>query len=111
MNGLSITFSPQNSTVYVTYKVFGGSNTSNINVAEGYFRLLKDGVPVLNSYVKTGPLPLDIDFHVTLPSFPVSVTPGTQTTIKVQWWRNNSGTIINNASSDTYHNRYLTIID
>ncbi len=111
ITGLSITFSPENPTVFVTYKVFGGSNTSGFNIAEGYFRLVKDGTPIPNSYVKTGALPLDIDFQVSLPSFPVSVTPGVSTNITVQWWRNDSGTLINNASSNVYHNRYLTIID
>lgn len=111
MPGLSIAFSSENSTVFVTYKVFGGSNTSGINIAEGYFRLAKDGVAIPNSYVKTGPLPLDVNFQVSLPSFPVLVTPGAPTIINVQWYRNNSGTLINNASSDTYHNRYLTIFD
>lgn len=103
---LDITFTPQNSIVYINFNAYGSLNGGNAD-----FRILKDNVFVPNSEVRanTG----GGKYDVSLPMFPVKVIPGQQTRIRMQWYRSGINSIIiqNNPASNSDHGRYLTILD
>ena len=106
--GLSITFTPTNSIVYVTYNVYGDINPGD---AEGRFHLLMNGDLVNNTEMRTGSLGKQAAYQAMLPMFPLRVAPGIPVTLKVQWWRGSGSGTINNNPYYPSHGRYLTIID
>ncbi len=111
LSGLTLTFTPTNAIVYVTYNVFGDVNPGN---AEGRFHLLMNGDVVNNTEMRTGSLGGSVPYQGMLPMFPLRVTPGIPVNLKVQWWRGTgtgSGTINNNPVTYPSHGRYITVID
>ena len=109
MDGLVLTFTPKNPIVYVTYNIFGDINPGS---AEGRFHIIKDGIVVNNTEMRTSSLAGAVPYQGMLPMFPLIVTPGIPTTLKVQWWRGQgTGTINNNPITYPSHGRYITVID
>jgi len=131
MAGMTITFTPKHSIVYVNFSASGYINPviNNTSIATAQtqvdFRLLN------GSTVEAGLNTLGTDFddiygvgtawnaHFTM--YPVNVTPGTPTTISIYWkgetfLGNNYPSTTNpiiycNASSSDFSHRSLTIID
>ncbi|MFB6258314.1 MAG: hypothetical protein ABEH38_06455 [Flavobacteriales bacterium] len=94
MGGMSITFTPDRSTVHVHFSASGtysGTPTAQ-NLAS--FRVLVNGTQVRASGVNVG-IYDDFDGYVNgwsaVIDCPVSVTPGNSTTIKVQWRYDSEG--------------------
>jgi len=125
MPDMSITFTPNHSTVYLTFSASGhSSSTTATRATYTLCRLVKDGT------VLGGTASVDTDFRVTtsgtvsagqawnqqMTMFPVDVTPGVPTTLKMQWRMggnvSTSHTSLNNVNSepDRSH-RSLTIYD
>ncbi|NGX84155.1 hypothetical protein [Aequorivita sp. KMM 9714] len=116
IQGLSITFTPTQSPIYVTYNLYGEHK------GEARFRL-SSATPNLPGIPYTQMRASRINdgyYHVSLPMFPVEVVVGEPITIRVQWRvdESNSGSVIENNPKSllnpngvTYHGRYLTIID
>lgn len=127
MTDMSITFTPQHSTVYVNFSASGGMDLSSSTPAGayGFFRIVNvtagDTVEAATATLTT-----DFDFddvfgviigaawNASINMFPVSVTPGQSTTIKIQWSRNGVFTspMVNyvNSLPEGSH-RVLSIID
>jgi hypothetical protein len=125
MTNMSITFTPKHNTVYLNFSAAGHSNIASGVQQYVDFRLVNvtSGNTVLAG---TSTLCTDYDFddilgtivitswnaHFTM--FPVTVTPGVSTTLKIQWSRNgnypahvyNYVTALPNSS-----HRSLTILD
>lgn len=111
MAGMSITFTPVNSIVFVTYNVSGDVKASlPTDRVEGQFQLLMNSNVVKNTTVITAPLSNNATYQAVLPMFPLSVTPGVPVTLKVQWSRHKKGVLYNNPWYES-HGRYMTIID
>ena len=89
VQALTITFTPRHSVVYVTFSISGAGQLPN--ATRSYWllaRLVKDGTPLKG----TGTVVTDRHsggvnsaYNVSMNNYPVSVTRGVPTTIKVQW--------------------------
>jgi hypothetical protein len=117
---MTLTFTPKHNTVFVNFSAAGDMDTTGARLAYVEFKLFKDGVAVPNA----GTVSLCTDYddakgvatawnaHFTM--FPVSVTTGTSTTIKVQWMRAGFAptSVRNRVVTDAnYSHRSLTIFD
>ncbi|WP_309613638.1 hypothetical protein [Flavobacterium sp.] len=125
MSDMTITFTPKHNTVYINFSASG-----DIDVSSGFpqafvkFRVLKDGV-LVGGTVSLG---TDLDYddvagttivsawnaHFTM--YPVTVTSGTATTIKIQWMRDGIGLGTRAArnrvtTNSDYSHRSLNIYD
>lgn len=135
MTDMTITFTPNHSTVYISFSSSGWIspviNTTAVttNQTGVYFKLLHDATTVGHSTSVAGDYDFDDIFgdgiltgwnaHFTM--FPITVTPGVSTTISVQWRSdtflgNFSPSTVNpivfcNPASDTFSHRSLTILD
>jgi|SRR5690554_497093 len=106
MDGAEVTFTPKKSTVYIVFEVFGSLNGGNADV-----RLVKDGVVISGTQMradKSGGT-----YKASLFMFPVAVTPGQQTNIRAQWYRDGFSwhEIENNPASNSSHRRYITVME
>lgn len=101
MADMSITFTPNHSMVYVTFGASGNMDLTGLlpAAAYGFFRLVN--VTAGNTVIaSTATLTTDYDFdffsgvivgtawNASLNMYPVQVTPGQSTTLKIQWSRN-----------------------
>lgn len=87
MTGMLITFTPIHSVVMVTFSASGGYTSA---IQQGYIilRILKDGATIAGSVANLGDyddVGGAITTYGTCISYPVVVTPGVSTTIKIQW--------------------------
>lgn len=125
MADMSITFTPKHSTIYLSFSAAGFADIASGFQMYADFRLVN--VTAGNTVIAgTNTLTTDFDFDdvfgiLTLTSwnaqlvmFPVNVTPGVSTTLKIQWRRDGNfpAAVFNNAlgSPDDSH-RNLTIFD
>ncbi|WP_323789706.1 hypothetical protein [Psychroserpens sp.] len=125
MTNMSITFTPKHSTVYLNFSAAGHSDIGSGIQQYVDFRLVN--VTAGNAVLAgTSSLCTDFDFDDILGSisitswnahftmFPVSVTPGVSTTLKIQWSRDGNfpASVYNwvTALPDSAH-RSLTILD
>ena len=125
MADMSITFTPQHATVYIN---FGASGFSDIaNGIQQYVELRLVNVTTGDTVLAgTTSVTTDFDFDDILGSisisswnahftmFPVSVTPGVSTTLKIQWMRSGNfpASVFNSVnSSPNDSHRNLTILD
>jgi len=114
---LSITFTPRHPVVFVTFSMSGAASIPTIEHMILSARLVKDGTPLGG----TGALTTDATdftslsaYNLQMVSYPVSVTPGVSTTIKVQWAR--GGRVLNEvrnwaATESGYTHRNIFIMD
>jgi len=115
---LSITFTPVHNTVYVSFGI-SGATAANLN-KETFVcaQLYNNGVMVAG----TGSIASDFDdvtgvasaYNVFMNMYPVTVTAGSSTTIKVQWYRGGTSPdiIYNNCNTHAaYSHRSMTIWD
>jgi len=142
MNGMTVTFTPKHSVVYVNFSAAGfisptiNGTALSTNQCGVYFRLQKIEAGTTTTHAHTTTVGTDYDFddvfgdgvltgwngHFTM--YPIPVTPGVSTTIRVQWrsdtFLGNTSTGANptinpivfcNPSSDTFSHRSLTIVD
>ena len=101
MADMSITFTPNHSVVFVTFGASGNMDLTGLAPygAYGHFRLVN--VTAGNTSVAaTATLATDFDYddatglrigtawNASINNFPVTVTPGQSTTLKIQWLRN-----------------------
>lgn len=126
MNGMTITFTPSHSIVYVTFSASGHMDTNPLPAAShATFRLIN---VTASNRVEAGATTLATDYdyddmfgeisavswNANISMFPVSVTPGVTNTLKVQWLRDGifPTTLRCNVNSlpDVSH-RSLTIFD
>jgi len=130
MTDMSITFIPKHSTVYVTFSAAGHLDIGATNPAYAEFQLVNvtsgsvtiTGTSVMTSdFYRNGGIgsgfELSTSWNAQIAMYPVAVTPGTSTTLKMQWRRifvsgNNGIELYNSASAlrDSSH-RVLTILD
>lgn len=106
LDGLEITFTPQNSIIYIVFNAFGTHGGANAD-----FRLTSNGAEIPNSIIRG--TNVGEFYRVSLPMFPFKVTPGVEVTITAQWSRDGGANrvIRNNALNNPNHGRFLTIID
>lgn len=123
MADMTITFTPKHSVVYVNFGASGDIDISTDTWQQGYvqFKLFRDATAIAG----TVSLGTDYDYdggnnivsawnaHFTM--YPVQVTPGVSTTIKIQWMRDGLS-VGGNArcrpvASPDYSHRNLTIFD
>lgn len=122
---MTLTVTPKNSTIYINFGASGYMDVGTFPRAAGvYFRIVNTNTNTTVAGVNSIATDFDEDYfgtrtvisawnaHVTM--FPVSVTPGTPVTFKVQWTKDGqvTNTVYNEAatSPDTDH-RNLTIVD
>lgn len=85
---MTITFTPIHSTVYITFSGSGNYTGTYRSAQYAHFQLVKDGVAQKGASCHVGEWDdwwgghntWNVDF-----TYPISVTPGVSTTIKVQW--------------------------
>ncbi len=124
MTTLSITFTPKHATVFVNFGAAGHADVGSLSRAGTYvdFQVLKDGVIIGGTTSIATDYDRDdiagiykiVSWNAHMTMFPLSVTPGVSTTIKVQWSRDGNSpiTIYNLAGSAAgYSHRNLTIFD
>lgn len=120
MTDMTITFTPKHNVVFLNFSAAGDMVASGAAMAYCSFKIVKDGTDVANA--GTGSLTTDYDdytgtatawnAHFTM--FPINVTVGVQTTIKIQWNRGGlyPTTLRNRVSTNpTYSHRSLMIFD
>lgn len=109
-DGLDITFTPENSIVYISLNAFG-SISGGLTGGNAIFRILKDDVFVPNSEVSANTS--GRTYNGSLSMFPIKVTPGIEITLRVQWYRSGQSwhIIENYPDTNQAHGRYLTILD
>jgi len=124
MTDMTITFTPKHSVVYFSFSAAGTMNTTLYPEAcYANFRLVNGAGTTLAG---TTSLVTDYDYDDTIGEvvavswnaqfvmYPVAVTAGVSTTLKIQWMRNGSytRTLLNNAStSKNDSHRNITIFD
>ncbi len=126
MNAMSITFTPQNSTVFLYFSCSGnlgiGACTTGPGAINGYFDLYNGAVKVTGTKCPLGGTDFNGNMSLiwnTVLAYPVAVTPGVSTTLSIRWWRDASATacnlattlIINNVASGLNGHRTLFILD
>lgn len=129
MSEMTLTFTPKNSIVYVSCGASGDVTPSVVtNISQGH----TVGIRIINvtesNRVEGGTNSLSTDYgwynnthyiatgwNVHMNMFPITVTPGVATTIKLQWRSNSTGSThqaLNNVSTNpSAHHRNLTIVD
>lgn len=124
MTGMSITFTPQNSTVFVYFSCSGnlglGACTSGAGAINGYFDLYNGATKVTGTKCPLGGTDFNGNQSLiwnTVLVYPVNVTPGVSTTLSIKWWRDasattcNLATIINNVATGLNAHRTFFILD
>lgn len=127
MTNMILTFTPKHSTVYLNFGAAGYVNLAGATPNGEYLDFRIVNVTSGNTVIAgTSSLATDYDFddifgesvgvswNAHFSMFPITVTAGTSTTIKIQWRRDGNVTapIINNANSERdYCHRNLTIFD
>lgn len=129
MDQMTLTFTPKNSIVYVSFGASGDVSPSVVtNISQGHTVGIRIVNVTASNNVEGGSNSLSTDYawynnthyiatgwNLHMNMFPVSVTPGVSTTIKLQWRSNSTGSshqTLNNVSSNPgAHHRNLTIID
>jgi hypothetical protein len=123
MEDMTITFTPKHNVVYVSFGASGDINTTDA-WQQGYveFKLFRDATSVAG----TVSLGTDYDYDGTnnylvtawnahFSMYPVTVTPGVPTTIKIQWMRDGismgAAARCRPAADPDYSHRNLTIFD
>ena len=120
MADMTLTFTPKHNTVFVNFSAAGDMDPSGAKLAYAEFKLFKDGVAVPNAgcitlctdYDNSDGVATAWNAHFTM--FPVTVTAGTSTTIKVQWMRTGISprTLYNRVVTDAnFSHRSFTIFD
>jgi hypothetical protein len=126
---MTLTFTPKNSVVYVSFGASGDVEGSTVtNVSAGH----NVGVRIVNvtagDRIEGGTISLSTDYawydythyiatgwNIGMNMFPVTVTPGIPNTIKLQWRSNSTGSnhrTFNDVSTvPSFHHRNLTIMD
>lgn len=106
LDGLSITFKPQNEVIYISFNAYGSINGGNAD-----FRLLNGDIEIPFSLTR-GANSNGL-YQASLSMFPLKVIPGVEITISAEWFRRGiaSNRIENNPATNSLHGRYLTIID
>lgn len=123
MPTMTITFTPKHSVVYLNFSAAGDQSTSSLP-GECYVEFRVQTVISGTTTTVAGTISLTTDHddvdgtatawnaHFTM--YPLTVTPGTSTTVKIQWMRSGIFTsTVNNAASSqkNYSHRSLTILD
>lgn len=124
MATMSITFTPKHATIFVNFGAAGHADVGSLSRAGTYvdFQVLKDGVIIGGTTSITTDYDRDdiagiykiVSWNAHMTMYPISVTPGVSTTIKVQWSRggNTPITVYNWAGTqNSYSHRNLTIFD
>lgn len=121
MGSLTLTFTPTKSTVYIFFSA--AVDVLGATQSIGYFRILSNGTSVAGT--KSILEDFDEDYYgndfqasganLAINGMPITVTPGTSTTVKVQWrmaglWGSTSMACYPATSPDVYHG-LLTIIE
>lgn len=123
MTGLSISFTPQNSTVFVYFSCSGNLAGCNPGpgAANGYFDLYNGATKVTGTKCPLGST--DFNGNTSLIwncvlVYPMTVVPGVLTTVSMKWFRDvtaagcpASSTIVNNVVSGLNAHRTLFILD
>lgn len=116
LSQMTITFTPVHNTVFINFSAAGDGTIEVGEFVE--FRLVKDGTVMAG----TNSMVTDYDdiwgggsgWNAQFTMYPLAVTAGVSTTIKIQWMRNGVtvGTIYNYVSTQkNYSHRNLVIID
>lgn len=114
MAQMSITFTPINPIVYVSFAATGTYSTNDMNGHGVYFELRRGGTLIKEFDTTAGE---DFNLWNIAFSYPVSVTPNVSTTIHIRWTVEDAGgapvvsTIYNSAASHPYSHRSLIIHD
>lgn len=118
MADMSITFTPKHNVVYVSFGASGDLNIASDPQGFVEFKIIKDGVAaggcvsIASDYDDLGGSVGAWNAHFTM--YPVTVTPGVSTTIKIQWMRDgiSMGAVRCRPTTDPdYSHRNLTIFD
>ena len=125
MTGMSITFTPQNSTVFVYFSCSGNlvevGCTAGGGSINGYFDLYNGAAKVTGTKCPLGGTDFNGNQSLiwnTVLVYPVTVTPGVSTTLSMRWWRDITvsgcgvGTqIANNVATGLNAHRTFFILD
>lgn len=126
MNNMTITFTPQNSTVFVYFSCSGNLVesvcTSGAGAINGYFDLYNGAAKVTGTKCPLGGTDFNGNQSLIWNAvivYPVTVTPGVSTTISVKWWRDITAAascgaatqIANNVATGLNAHRTLFILD
>jgi hypothetical protein len=102
MPQMTLTFTPVKSKIYVSFTCSGYGNMAGQEIA--YARIVKDGTPIIgtNTIISETDEWGDIITSWNLAvNYPINVTPGVSTTIKIQWRTYQAtATLYNNVVSD-----------
>lgn len=107
---MSLTFTPINSQILVSYSVAGDARNNPLQRTVGKFRLVMNDEEILRTETRTASLSDRDLYHNLLPMYMVSVIPGVPVTIKIQWAREGAGELFNNPFY-AEHERYLVVLD
>lgn len=121
MADMTITFTPKHNIVYVNFGASGDFNTTD-TWQQGYveFKLFRDATAVAGTvslgtdYDYDGADNLSTAWNAHFTMYPVAVTPGVSTTIRIQWMRDGismSAARCRPTASPDYAHRNLTIFD
>jgi hypothetical protein len=114
MDQMSITFTPRNSRVHVEFTAGGTYATNDFNEHGVYFEVRRDGTLIKEFDTTAGE---DWNLWSISFSYPVTVTPGIATTIKIRWAREDAAgapvvtSVHNFAATQPYSHRSLIVRD
>ena len=113
---MTITFTPNNSTVIVHFSASGNYNDNWEGTYRAYFNIVSNGTTIAGTKCIVGGNDGTADNLIwgTAMTYPVTVTPGTSTTIKIQWWFDDEGNgnyLTNSPATGLSQHRELTILD
>jgi len=128
MAGMSITFTPNHSAVYLNYSASGAAIETLLTAGNTYvlFRVVQDATTVVagtaslvtDKVIETsGVVRYAFAWNAQLSMHPIQVTPGVSTTFKIQWRMGGSpttsATIVKNhiVTQQDFSHRNLTIFD
>lgn len=112
---MTVTYTPQSATSYVTFAASGTYVGTVFSAMWAQFRVVVNGTPVMTSNATVGEGD-DIDgffngWNHSL-TVPISVTPGTPTTVTIQWeFFPQTNQVLYNYPSIEAHYRTLTVLD
>lgn len=110
LKDMSLTFTPINSQILVSYSVARDARNNPLQRTVGKFRLVMNDEEILRTETRTASLSDRDLYHNLLPMYMVSVIPGVPVTIKIQWAREGAGELFNNPFY-AEHERYLVVLD
>jgi hypothetical protein len=116
MSQMTLTFTPNNSTVIMHFSASGNYDGTYDDLYMAYFDVLVNNVKVTGTKTVFGGVGGTYDPLIwqAAMTYPLSVTVGTSTTVKIQWWFDDGGngnTLQNDPVGGLNHHRELTILD